>query len=108
MNIRIILVQNIHIIRLWVCFIFKYFYHEEIQLHFSFTLQTEAAMLNDAVNVFAKALIQNGTYRFRMNPIECYSYAADQETDSNGGTILENLNNVIDLCLEHIKQFHLH
>lgn len=70
----------------------------EIRLNYDFIFQTEAAMLNDAVNVFAKALIQNATYRFRMNPIECYSYGGDQETDSNGGTILENLNNVITVC----------
>lgn len=56
-------------------------------------------MINDAVNIFAKTLIQNETFMsdFKINPTDCYKYDENQEPNPNGRAILDTINNVIDI-----------
>ena len=61
--------------------------------------QTEAALIRDAVTVFAKAFIDNMTFieQFNMSPKSCYDRVSDEneEPSSSGRDLL----NIIDQVL---------
>lgn len=65
-------------------------------------------MIKDAVAVFAKALIYNDTRALtesEVNPIDCYSFDPEQEPNSIGRDILDNLNEVIEMRCSPTKWF---
>lgn len=58
-------------------------------------LQTEAALIQDAVTVFAKAFGDNATFidQFYMNPTTCYTYF-DNQGSSSGKDVLNKVDEV--------------
>lgn len=64
--------------------------------------QTEAVMISDAVILFANAFIEKDTYKleFKTNLIDCVSFKTDEEPNLSGQAILDNINNVIDICVD--------
>lgn len=56
-------------------------------------------MISDAVIIFANALVEKETYKldFQTKPFKCDQFEEDQELNSNGQVILDNINNVTDM-----------